>query len=106
MRQLPFCQSKVEYYELIQLLKGNVLVIYKVYITNILLGSAQSSESVIQWAIHKEHPSIASGINQFCSEMDPTLFKKVRNHTNAVEQTHYKSNALGRRLPLLRAIEM
>ena len=106
MRQLPFCQSKAEYYELIQLLKGNLLTIYWVYITNVLLGSAQSSDSVVNWAIHKEQPSIASGINRFCSEMDPALFEKVRDHTNAAEQTHYKSNALGRRLPLLRAIEM
>ena len=66
----------------------------------------QSSENVINWAIHKEQSSIASGINRFCSRMDPGLFQKVRNHTNATEQTHYKSNALGRRLPLLRAIEM
>ena len=28
MRQLSFCQSKAEYYELIELLKGNILGIY------------------------------------------------------------------------------
>jgi hypothetical protein len=66
----------------------------------------QSSGNIINWAIHKEQPSIASGINRFYSRMDSSLFQKVRNHINATEQTHYKSNALGRRLSLLQAIEI
>ena len=76
------------------------------YITNALIGSPLSTKSVVDWAHHKEQRSIASGINPFCSEMDSGLFNEIRKNTNAVEQTHYKSNSLGRRLPLLRAIDM
>ena len=76
------------------------------YIINALIGSLLSTKSVVEWAHHKEQRSIVLGINPFCSKMDSALFNEIRKNTNAVEQTHYKSNALGRRLLLLQAIEM
>jgi len=76
------------------------------YITNTLIGSPLSTKSVVNWAYYKEQRSIALGINPFCLEMDSGLFNEIRKNTNAIKQTHYKSNSLSRRLLLLQAINM
>lgn len=56
------------------------------------------------WAHHKKHRLIRAGLNQACSSIVPAIFHTLRKHTNAVEQTHYKSNSRGRQLPLLQAV--
>ena len=66
--------------------------------------SPESTVKIQEWAAHKQYMYIASGLNKHCSEMNSELFDSVRNHTNAVEATHFKSNTAGRQLPLLAAI--
>jgi hypothetical protein len=44
------------------------------------------------------------GLNPACSNIPRPYFESVRKHTNAVEQTHHKSNARGIQLTLLAAI--
>jgi hypothetical protein len=41
----------------------------------------------------------------YCSEIPNEVFQTARGHTNAVEQTHYKSNSMGKRLSLVHAIQ-
>jgi hypothetical protein len=48
---------------------------------------------------------MAAGINKHCSLMDNKFFETARGHTNASEQTNWKSNALGIYLTLLGAIQ-
>lgn len=56
--------------------------------------------------MHKGHPVIAAGLNEHCTLMNMDAFQRIRKSTNAVEQTHYKSNSMGRRLSILKAIQM
>ncbi|KAF2809704.1 uncharacterized protein BDZ99DRAFT_387971, partial [Mytilinidion resinicola] len=83
MISLQHCQSAEEYMTLCDLLMN---------------------DKVQGWARHKRHPIIASGLNKYCSDVDPEIWDKLRKNTNATEQTHYKSDSMGRRLSLLRAI--
>ena len=59
------------------------------------------SELVVNWARHKRHLVIASGLNKHCSLINHKLFNKLRHYTNAVEQSANKSYALGIRQFLL-----
>lgn len=77
----------------------NILLMY-------YLDSTDSTEPIRFWAIHKKLPCIASGLNASCSLMDNELFFQTRRHTNAVEQTHWKSTSLGKQLSILKAIQM
>ena len=70
------------------------------------IGDVHSTEQIRFWAIHKKQPCIASGLNPSCSMMDNELFIQTRRHTNAVEQTHWKSTSLGKQLSILKAIHM
>ncbi|OCK85458.1 hypothetical protein K432DRAFT_33984 [Lepidopterella palustris CBS 459.81] len=88
MMELHKCQSKEEYIRLCDL----------------LITSLESPACIAEWALHKKHDIIASGLNKFCSEIDPAVFDRIRKHTNAVESSHHKSNSMGRYLSLLRAI--
>ena len=65
---------------------------------------AHESRSVANWARHKRHPVIASGLNKHCSLINHKLFDRLRHHTNAVEQTANKSYAFGIRQFLLPAV--
>jgi len=47
---------------------------------------------------------IAAGLNKYCSLIPHHIFDMVRKSTNAVEQTHNKSNRCGKQLTLLQAI--
>jgi hypothetical protein len=69
-----------------------------------LLDSPDATEAIRNWTYHKQRPVIAAGINVHCSQIPLEIWQRVRHNTNSVEATHWKSNALGRRLPLLRAI--
>ncbi|KAJ6027468.1 hypothetical protein N7460_012285 [Penicillium canescens] len=64
-----------------------------------------SSYSFIrEWAKHKKQNWIAQGLCQSCSPIPIAIFRYLRKNTNAVEQTHHKGNARGRRLTLLQAL--
>jgi hypothetical protein len=64
----------------------------------VLGGKAQA------WAKQKKNPVIAAGLNPFCSLVPSSTWEKVRKHTNAVEQSHQKSYALGRQQALVPGI--
>ncbi|KAL2047962.1 hypothetical protein ABVK25_011191 [Lepraria finkii] len=89
MLSLLDCQSREDYFT----------------ICDLLIASDDSSEDVKKWARQKKLDSICSGINVHCSKIPPDIFLNARNHTNAVEQTHHKSNASGKRLSLLQAVQ-
>jgi hypothetical protein len=44
------------------------------------------------------------GLNPACSAIPRPYFESIRKDTNAVEQTHHKSNVRGTQLTLLAAI--
>lgn len=58
-----------------------------------------------QWAMQKKSAVIKAGLNQACSKIDSFYFNKLRNHTNAVEQSHQKSYASGKYLTLVQAVK-
>ena len=62
------------------------------------------SEDIQLWTKHKRHELIASGLNKFCSLMDPKTYEEIRANTNAAEQSANKSYSLGKRQDLLPAI--
>jgi hypothetical protein len=55
-------------------------------------------------AEHKRYEVIAAGLNQHCSLIPSEIWEELRKHTNAVEQSHQKSYALGNQSPLVPAI--
>lgn len=65
-----------------------------------------SPESVINWAKHKKIACIASGLNKHCSFIPNEVFENCRQHTNAIEQTHYKTGSFGKQLSLLKAVKV
>ncbi|OXV07623.1 hypothetical protein Egran_04612 [Elaphomyces granulatus] len=97
MVSLLDCQSKEDYFHLCE-----------------LLIERESNPKVIDWVKHKRNPDIACGLNKFCSlipypgqhgeDLEVDIFEKLRNHTNAAEQTHNKSYAFGRRQTLLQGV--
>ncbi|KAN0067108.1 hypothetical protein V8E54_014755 [Elaphomyces granulatus] len=66
--------------------------------------SRESNPKVIDLVRHKRNPDIACGLNKFCSLIPVDMFEKLRNYTNAAEQTHNKSHAFGRRQTLLQGV--
>ncbi|KAG9240436.1 hypothetical protein BJ878DRAFT_468327 [Calycina marina] len=72
---------------------------------SLLINSTYSSIQVVNCTKHKQHECIASGLNPYCSRIGIELFECIRKHTNAVEQRHFKSTSLGRRLSLLKAVK-
>ncbi|KFY79201.1 hypothetical protein V498_08982 [Pseudogymnoascus sp. VKM F-4517 (FW-2822)] len=89
MEQLLHVQSSDEYFQLCDL----------------LINSEYSTPQVVDWVKHKKQSCIASGLNKYCSQMNHDLFERARRHTNAVEQTHFKSMSFGKRLSLLKAVK-
>ncbi|KAJ6034340.1 uncharacterized protein N7446_009089 [Penicillium canescens] len=65
----------------------------------------ENTPEFADWATHKEITVIAAGLCQAFSLIKPEFFKATRNHTNAVEQTHYKSYWMGTRDSLLQAVQ-
>jgi hypothetical protein len=63
------------------------------------------NEDVANWARHKKHEVIASGLNKFCSLMNLDTYEDIRNNTNAAEQTANKSYSMGKKQNLLPAIQ-
>lgn len=61
-------------------------------------------ESVRNWAIAKKNAVVRAATCRGATEMDIAVWNEVRNHTNAVEQTHNKSYSFGRQRPLLEAV--
>lgn len=61
--------------------------------------------NVQNWAIQKKSSVIKAGLNQACSKIQPYCFNLLRNHTNAVEQSHQKSYASGKYLTLVEAVK-
>lgn len=55
--------------------------------------------------MQKKSPIIKAGLNHACSKIQPHYFQTLRNHTNAVEQSHQKSNASGKYLTLTEAVK-
>jgi hypothetical protein len=62
------------------------------------------STKVRHWAKYLKQDTIASGLNPFCSRINPTDFESIRSNTNAVEVAHWRGNSVGRRCTLLQAI--
>ncbi|CAI7611440.1 unnamed protein product [Penicillium viridicatum] len=56
------------------------------------------------WIRDKQIDVIAAGICKACSPMKPEFFDNARKHTNAVEQSHYKSYHMGTQDTLLSAV--
>ncbi|ODM21423.1 hypothetical protein SI65_02267 [Aspergillus cristatus] len=61
--------------------------------------------NVQTWAIQKKSPVIKAGLNKACSKIQSHYFAALRNHTNAVEQSHQKSYASGKYLTLTEAVK-
>jgi hypothetical protein len=59
------------------------------------LNLVNESKQVCDWATHKQHKVIMAGLNKACSLIPAAFYDNVRNFTNAVEQSHYKSYFLG-----------
>ncbi|RDW94632.1 hypothetical protein BP5796_00395 [Coleophoma crateriformis] len=89
MEQLLYVKSREDYNEL----------------CDSLINSEFSSPQVVNWTKHKQHLCIAPGINPYCSQIAPDLFERTRKHTDAVEQTYFKSTSLGKRLSLVKAVQ-
>jgi hypothetical protein len=88
MMSLLDCKSEAEYDELLE-----------------LLIKYEKSQNVRNWAQQKKSPVIKAGLNKACSKIQPYYFDLLRNHTNAVEQSHQKSYASGKYLTLLEAVK-
>lgn len=87
MMELLTCQTEDQYDEMV-----NLLIKYE-------------SPQVQNWAIQKKSAVIKAGLNKACSKIRPFYFDKLRNHTNAVEQSHQKSYATGKYLTLVEAVK-
>jgi hypothetical protein len=61
-------------------------------------------ERTTGWVNHKRNPIIAAGLNPSCSLIPLEIWTNLRKHTNAVEQSHWKSYALGKQATLMPAI--
>lgn len=97
------CNSEQEYFELIDCLQGrSISVARRLYTNKYYIG--HDDETIRNWATHKNHPVIRAGLNKYCSLIPTEFFDSVRNITNAVEQTHFKSYATGKFTTLLGAI--
>ena len=72
-------------------------------VTNCL--AEYESDNVQNWAIQKKSPVIKAGLVKACSKIRPHYFDCLRNHTNAVEQSHQKSYASGTDLSLTEAVK-
>ncbi|OXV07247.1 hypothetical protein Egran_04985 [Elaphomyces granulatus] len=80
------CDSERAYIELIDCLQGH------------------DDETVRNWAQHRRHLFIRARLNKHCSLIPTEYYDSVRNITNAVEQTHFKSYATEKYTTLLGAI--
>lgn len=65
---------------------------------------AEERESVRNWAQTKKSRVIRAATCRGATLMNLDTWNEVRNHTNAVEQTHNKSYSFGRQRPLLEAL--
>jgi len=63
------------------------------------------AKEIVDWAANKKLDIIRCGIHQPSSGVRQEIWADIDQHTNACEQTHYKSNSWGRWLTLLRAID-
>ncbi|KAF2785525.1 hypothetical protein K505DRAFT_261890, partial [Melanomma pulvis-pyrius CBS 109.77] len=88
MRALLTCQSLEEYLELCNCLIMN------------------ESVPVQQWARHKKNAVIAAGLNKECSLISNSDWDMLSKTSNAVEQSANKSYSYGKRLRLLKAIQV
>jgi hypothetical protein len=69
------------------------------------LDLSQYPAPIAAWARHKKAQIFRCGLNKPSSNIGSDVWESIEAHTNACEQTHYKSNSFGRWLPLLRAIQ-
>ncbi|KAL2822919.1 hypothetical protein BJX63DRAFT_1510 [Aspergillus granulosus] len=53
----------------------------------------------------KKSAIVKAGLNKACTRIHPIYFDQLRNHTNAVEQSHQKSYTLGMYLTLVQAVK-
>jgi hypothetical protein len=81
---------------------SSLLTVYKLLVNYLL---EYESPQVQNWAIQKKSAVIKAGLNKACSKIRPFYFDKLRNHTNAVEQSHQKSYATGKYLTLVEAVK-
>ncbi|KAF1975886.1 hypothetical protein BU23DRAFT_457916, partial [Bimuria novae-zelandiae CBS 107.79] len=86
--QLLFCQTVEDYNTLCDELSNPLLY----------------PPSIVAWARHKKNKIFRCGLNKALSSIGTSTWESISAHTNACEQTYYKSNVFGRWLPLLRVI--
>ena len=97
------CRSEEEYDILLDLFIS--ITTYRP-LGNLLLTSLEhESVDVQNWAIQKKSAVIRAGLNKSCSKIQPYYFDILRNHINAVEQSHQKSYASGKYLTLVEAVK-
>ena len=102
------CDSERAYIELIDCLQGTVVtlnrfpVARRLYTNKYYIG--HDDETVRNWAQHRRHLFIRARLNKHCSLIPTEYYDSVRNITNAVEQTHFKSYATEKYTTLLGAI--
>jgi len=65
---------------------------------------AHESQSVANWARHKKHSVITSGLNKYCSLINYKLFNRLRYYINAVKQLVNKLYTFSIRQFLLPAV--
>jgi hypothetical protein len=101
--QLLFTTTTRDYDELCRrLISKCSKYIPKIYLTHL---DSDLATNIQHWATHKKSAIFRSGLNQASSGIPRVIWESITEHTNAVEQTHYKSNAWGRYLSLLQTIQ-
>ena len=88
----------------------NIFLIYyalilNLLLTNLLLDYWFHNSDIQKWCKHKKIDVVIANYNIECTYMNKTIFARIKKHINAVETTHHKSNALERRLTLLKTIK-
>lgn len=97
------CKSEEDYDTLLDLLIS--ITAYQPLRNCLLTTLEHESVAVQNWAIQKRSAVIKAGLNKACSRIQPHYFDILRNHTNAVEQSHQKSYASGKYLSLVEAVK-
>lgn len=101
MQALLTCTSQPEYMELCRLLMSKLRPLLSL---SILIYIAHEDDNIKRWAKHKKNEVIAAGLNKHCSLIDPQVYDRLRDNTNAAEQSANKSYSLGKKQDLLPAV--
>lgn len=98
------CQSHDDYMRLLDLIVGKFPNLNSTSKRAILTSKIAWNPDLSGWASHKRIDVIAAGLCKACSPSDLKFTDEGRQHTNAVEQSHYKSYHMGVQDSLLQAV--